>query len=224
MGTFVLIPGAGGDPSYWSRLVPELESRGHAAIAVDIREDDPALGLPEYADITLAAIGGRTDSVLVAQSMGAFTAAMVASRVPVRAIVLLNAMVPRSGETPGEWWDAVGWEQSRRNAAVAGGYPTDFDIGTYFLHDVPAEVLAALPVDERRPSATPFGQPCTFERWPDVPLHALAGADDRFFPLDLQRRLATQRLGVEVDVLPGGHLVALGHAGELADRLTVYAS
>ena len=57
METFVLIPGAGGDASYWSRLVPELESRGHAAIAVDIREDDPALGLPEYADTTLAAIG-----------------------------------------------------------------------------------------------------------------------------------------------------------------------
>lgn len=224
METFVLIPGAGGDASYWSRLVPELESRGHAAIAVDIREDDPALGLPEYADITLAAIGGRTDTVLVAQSMGAFTAAMVASRVPVRAIVLLNAMIPRPGETPGHWWDAVGWEQARRDAAVAGGYPAEFDTGTYFLHDVPAEVLAALPVDQRGPSDTPFGQPCAFERWPDVPLHVLAGAGDRFFPLDLQRRLAADRLGVEVDVLTGGHLVALGHAAELADRLTAYAS
>jgi pimeloyl-ACP methyl ester carboxylesterase len=224
METFVLIPGAGGDAGYWSRLVPELESRGHAAIAVDIREDDAALGLPEYADITLAAIGGCTDTVLVAQSMGAFTAAMVAARVPVRAIVMLNAMIPCPGETPGQWWDAVGWEQARHDVAVAGGYPTQFDTGTYFLHDVPPEVLASLPVDQRGPSDTPFGQPCTFESWQNVPLFALAGADDRFFPVDLQRRLAVQRLGVEVDILTGGHLLALGHAAELADRLTAYAS
>lgn len=59
MVTFVLIPGAGGNASYWSELVPELESRGQVAIPVDIREDDPALGLPEYAEITLAAIGAR---------------------------------------------------------------------------------------------------------------------------------------------------------------------
>lgn len=200
----------------------ELESRGHEAIPVDIREDDPALGLPEYADVTVAAIGGRTRTVLVAQSMGAFTAPMVAARVPVRSIVLLNAMVPLPGETPGEWWDAVGSQQARHDAAVADGYLTDFDVDTYFLHDVPPEVLARLPGDERAPSDTPFGQPCTFESWPDVPLHVLTGADDRFLPLDLQRRVAAHRLGTEVDVLPGGHLVALSRAAELADRLASY--
>lgn len=200
----------------------ELESRGREAIPVDIREDDPALGLPEYADVTVAAIGGRTRTVLVAQSMGAFTAPMVAARVPVRSIVLLNAMVPLPGETPGEWWDAVGSQQARHDAAVADGYLTDFDVDTYFLHDVPPEVLARLPGVERAPSDTPFAQPCTFESWPDVPLHVLTGADDRFLPLDLQRRVATHRLGAEVDVLPGGHLVALSRAAELADRLASY--
>ena len=219
MATFVLIPGAGGNASYWSELVPELESRGHVAIPVDIREDDPALGLPEYAEITLAAIGARTDTVLVGQSMGAFTAAMVAPRVLVRAIVLLNAMVPLPGETPGQWWDAVGSQQARHDAALAGGWSTKFDFDTYFLHDVPPQVLTRLSGDERAPADTPFGQPCTFERWPDVPLHVLAGGEDRFFPLDLQRRVAADRLGVEVDVLPGGHLVALTRPAELADRL-----
>ena len=223
METFVLIPGAGGDASYWSRLVPELESRGHAAIAVDIREDDPALGLPEYADITLAAIGGCTDTVLVAQSMGAFTAAMVASRVPVRAIVLLTRWSRSRVRHPashGTRWGGSRHDRRRRGQGLSAGVDTD----TYFLHDVPAEVLASLPVDQRGPSDTPFGQPCTFESWPDVPLRVLAGADDRFFPLDLQRRLAGQRLGVEVDVLPGGHLLALGHAAESPDRLTTYAA
>lgn len=222
MATFVLIPGAGGNASYWSELVPELESRGHDAIPVDIREDDAALGLPEYAEITRAAIGARSDTVLVAQSLGGFTAPMVAARVPVRAIVLLNAMIPVPGETPGQWWDAVGSQQARHDAAVAGGYPTQVDLDTYFLHDVPPQVLARLPGDQRAPSDTPFGQPCAFERWPDVPLHVLSGADDRFLPLELQRRVAADRLGVEVDVLPGGHIVALRRAADLADRLAAY--
>ena len=60
MSTFVLIPGAGGHGAYWDALVPELESRGHRAIAVDIEQNDPALGLPEYADIVEAAIDDAT--------------------------------------------------------------------------------------------------------------------------------------------------------------------
>src|ERR1043166_7337824 len=43
MATFVLIPGAGGHAAYWNRLVPELETRGHPAIAVDIEENDPSI-------------------------------------------------------------------------------------------------------------------------------------------------------------------------------------
>jgi pimeloyl-ACP methyl ester carboxylesterase len=103
MSTFVLIPGAGGNAEYWSLLVRELERRGHEAIAVDIPEQDPALGLPEYADIVVAAIDGRDGVVLVAQSLGGFTAPMVATRVPVAMIVLVNAMIPLPGETPGAW-------------------------------------------------------------------------------------------------------------------------
>lgn len=75
---------------------------------------------------------------------------------------------------------------------MGAGYPTEFDGDTYLLPDVPQQVLGRLPGDERTPSDTPFGQPCTFERWPDVSLHVLTGADDRFHPLDLQRRVASR--------------------------------
>jgi hypothetical protein len=47
----------------------------------------------------------------------------------------------------------------------------------------------------------------------------LAGRDDRFFPVGFQRRVAAERLGLPVEELPGGHLVALSRQGELADRL-----
>lgn len=47
----------------------------------------------------------------------------------------------------------------------------------------------------------------------------LQGRDDRLFPLDFQRRVVTDRLGIEVEEVPGGHLVALSQPATLADRL-----
>lgn len=221
MATFVLIPGAGGQAEYWDELVPELERRGHEAIAVDIREDDPALGLPEYAAIVEQAIGSRPGVVLVAQSLGGFTAPMV--RVPYRQLVLLNAMVPLPGETPGEWWGATGSGAAQRAADEAAGRDPQFDVERHFLHDLPADVKARLLAGEvREPADTLFGQPCDFERWPDVSIHVVVGRDDRLFPADFQRRVARERLGLDVDEIPGGHLVALSNPVGLADRLVGY--
>jgi pimeloyl-ACP methyl ester carboxylesterase len=81
-------------------------------------------------------------------------------------------------------------------------------------------VLFARPAYE--PSNTPFDQPCEFERWPDVPTKVLIGADDRFFPANFQRRVAKDRLGLDADEIPGGHLVALSNPEGVADKLVGY--
>ena len=57
-----------------------------------------------------------------------------------------------------------------------------------------------------------------------MPTRFLQGADDRFFPLDFQRRVVRERLGIPVDVVPGGHLVALSRPVALAARLDAYCS
>jgi pimeloyl-ACP methyl ester carboxylesterase len=222
MSVFVFVPGAGGAAWYWHRVVPELRARGHEAVAVDLPGADESAGLPEYADAVTEAIGGRQDVVLVAQSMGGFTAPVVCARIPVRLLVLVNAMIPLPGETPGAWWDNTGWEPARIAAARAGGYPAEFDLATVFLHDVPAEVVATGEEHNFPEADIAFGQPCAIERWPDVPTRVLAGRDDRFFPLEFQRRIAGERLGTEVDSIPGGHLVALSRPAELTDQLTRY--
>jgi pimeloyl-ACP methyl ester carboxylesterase len=218
MARFVLIPGAGGMASYWSRLVPELQGRGHEAVAVDLPGDDERAGLPEYADLVGAAVGS-CDVVLVAQSMGGFTAPVVCRRAPVRRLVLVNAMIPLPGETPGEWWAATGAVEARVAAASSGGYSAEFTPDEYFLHDVPAEVLAAGGDEVRGEADVAFGQPCPIERWPDVPTTVIAGSGDRFFPPEFQRRVARERLGLETVMVPGGHLVALSRPLELAERL-----
>ena len=214
--TFVLVPGAGGDTLFWHRLVPELEGRGHRALPVELPVRDDSAGLDAYADTVATAIGDRSDVVLVAQSMGGLTAPLVCERVPVELLVLLNAMVPRPGETGGEWWTATGHERTRAEAARAHGWPLDDDDA--FLHDVPPWVAATAPAPFAQ-SGTPFTEPWPLRAWPDTPTRVLAGRDDRFFPMAFQRRVAGERLGLPVEELPGGHLVALSRPAELADRL-----
>jgi pimeloyl-ACP methyl ester carboxylesterase len=224
VSTFVLVPGAGGNASYWRELVAELGERGHETIAVDIPQDDPAVGLPEYADLVVAAIGERRDTVVVAQSLGGFTAPMVADRHAVRMIVLLNAMIPLPGETPGQWWGATGSDPARRAAEEAAGRDPEFDEERTFFHDLPDDVRAQMERDPqpRAPADTIWNQPCDIQRWPDVTTHVVVGRDDRLFPQAFQQRVARERLGVEPDVLPGGHLLAKSRSVELADQLEEY--
>ena len=219
MRTFVLIPGSGGVAWYWHRVVPLLTAAGHDAIAIDLPGDDEQAGLPEYTGIVTAAIGDRRDVTLVAQSLGGFTAPLVAARTPVSAIVLVNAMIPVPGETPGAWWGNTGAAQARADQAAASGYSPEFDQVTYFLHDVSAEVLADGEAQQRAESDAVFGSVCEFEGWPDVPVKVVIGRADRFFPASFQRRVALDRLGVVADDLPGGHLIALSQPAALAAYL-----
>jgi len=223
VATFVLIPGTGGHGAYWNHLVPELESRGYRAVAVDIQEDDPSLDLDGFAAVVEAAMGDYADAILVAQSLGGFTAATI--RKPVQMIVFLNAMIPRSGESPDEWWVNTGSGAARYDADLAAGRDPEFDLDRHFLHDLPEDARAELlSAPARAPSAAAMAQPCDFARWPAVPTKVLIGRDDRFFPAGFQRRVAKDRLGLDADEIPGGHLLALSNPSGLAEMLAAYAA
>jgi pimeloyl-ACP methyl ester carboxylesterase len=227
MATFVLIHGAGGDSWHWHLVVPELRARGHEVVAVDLPCEDDSAGLPEYADAVVEAIGDRTDLVLVAQSMAGFTAPLVCERMPVDLMVLLAAMVPAPGESPGDWWDNTGWEQARREQNQRDGRDpgAEVDVIADFLHDVPPDVVAdAMARGERRQSGTPFEKPWPLAAWPDVPTRVLICRDDRFFPADFMRRVARERLGITPDEMDGGHVPALSRPRDLVERLVAYRS
>jgi pimeloyl-ACP methyl ester carboxylesterase len=223
MATFALIPGAGGVAWYWHRVVPLLEAAGHEAIAVDLPGDDEGAGLATYAARVVDAIGGRTaDVVVVAQSLGGFTAPLVCARARVCRLVFVNAMIPLPGETAGAFWDNTNAEAARTAAAQGEGYSPDFDLVTYFLHDVPPDIVAGGEKYQRAEAKIVFAERCSFDAWPRIPMHVIAGRDDRFFPIDFQRRIARERLGLDVDELAGGHLVALSNPRALADQLLGY--
>jgi pimeloyl-ACP methyl ester carboxylesterase len=217
MSTIVLIPGADGQAWYWHRVVPELRAAGHDPVTMDL-PTDPESGLADYTRAVVDAIpSSAADIVVVAQSIGGFVGPLVTDRVPVRELVLVNAMVPAPGESAGAWWDATGQPAARAADATAHGRPTDFDVERDFFHDVTAEITAeALAGPVSSPSERFFTDPWPRESWPDVPTRFLQGRDDRFFPLEFQRRVVRERLGLELVELPGGHLNALSEPEALA--------
>jgi pimeloyl-ACP methyl ester carboxylesterase len=222
---FVLIHGAGSGSWYWHLVAPDLEAMGHDVVAPDLPCDDDSAGLAEYTDTVVDAIGERTAGlVLVAQSLGGFTAPLVCERVPVELMVLVAAMVPRPGESPGDWWENTGWEQAHREQAERDGrvLGDEFDPVAEFLHDVPPDVVEESVHHVREQSGTPFEKPWPLDGWPDVPTRFLLCREDRFFPADLQRRVVPERLGITPDEMDGGHLPALGRPHELARRLHDY--
>ena len=225
VATYVLIPGAGGSPWYWHRLLPELQQQGHDAVAVNLPAGDDSAGLAEYADAVVDAVRDRRDLILVAQSLAGFTAPLVCERLPVDVLILLNAMVPAPGETAGDWWANTGHGAARAQQADRDGrrLQDDPDLLEAFFHDVPAEVRAeAMANGSPVQSSTPFTQPWPMKTWPSVSTRFLQGRDDRFFPVEFQRRVVWDRLGITLDEMPGGHLVALSQPKELASRLESY--
>src|SRR5262245_12568436 len=129
MATYVLIPGAGSDGWYWHLVAPQLRARGHDVVAPDLPCDDDAADFDDYVELALDAIGDRRDLIVVAQSLGAYTGTIVCDRRPVSLLVLVAAMVPRPGESAGEWWENTGHV-----------FPDPFDPAVVFTHDLSPEL------------------------------------------------------------------------------------
>ncbi len=226
MASFVLVPGAGGNAWDWHLVVPALEARGHDAVAVGLPAGDDTAGLTAYADAIVDAIGDRPDAVVAALSFGAFSAPLACARARVSLLVLLNPMIPKPGEPFNDWWGATrqgaAFAEVGRELGLSERELQDDDV--LYYHDVPPDKVAeakALPGDQ---SSTPLSEPWPLERWPDVPTRVLVGRDDRLFPVAFQRRVAQERLGLEIDIVPGGHMAATSHPAEVAERLDRYAA
>jgi pimeloyl-ACP methyl ester carboxylesterase len=214
VATYVLIHGAGDVGWYWHLVEAELRARGHDVVAPDLPCEDDSAGLPEYADAVIEAIGDRTDLVVVAQSLGGFTAPLVCDRRAVDLLVLVAPMIPAPGEAPGDYWTNTRYAEEARES-----YDDEVAL---FYQDVPAELAAEALKRGRPQSEARMHEPSPLKAWPDVPTRVLLCRDDRLFPASFLRRVAQDRLGITPDEIDGGHTPALSRPKELADTLEGY--
>lgn len=136
-------------------------------------------------------------------------------------------MVPKPGETAGAWFDNTG--VSAAQAAIAselGGPGPDapFDAMWWFMHDVPDDVAQRSADHVVDADEALFGDPWPLDTWPFVHTRAAVCRDDRFFPAPFLSRVVRERLGIEPDVIPGGHVAMLSQPDASADWLLAAAA
>jgi pimeloyl-ACP methyl ester carboxylesterase len=126
MSTYVLVHGAMHGAWCWERVVPLLQSSGHAVIAPDLpghgadRTPRAAVTLARYAACVSDLLKAAAEPViLVGHSMGGMvvSAALDARPAKVRHLVYLSAVVPRDGESMNEASGRGLWP----NEALEGG-------------------------------------------------------------------------------------------------------
>ena len=226
MSTFVLIHGAGDVGWSWHLVAAELRARGHDVLAPDLPGDDESKTLTDYADAVVEAVGDRQNLVVVGHSFGAFTASLVADRLPVEVLVLLAGMVPAPRESPDEWWANTDYRGAvREQAERDGGLTGNADPCVSFYHDVPRKLAEeALGKERDHPSTAATAAAWPLNAWPNVSTRFVLCTEDRFFPPDFFRRLVPERLGIVPDEMAGSHCVALSRPEAVADMLAGYAA
>jgi hypothetical protein len=220
--TFVLIPGAGTDPRVYASTIAALGALAHEALAPALPLHDPHARPSDHADAVARALPRDTELVVVAQSLGAFTGPLVAARVPVAQLILLAPMIPKPGETAGEWWGNTGHQEAIAEVLERHGPMRSWGpdaVAEVFLHDVDPAVARDNESYQGAPGEGMFAEPWPLDSWPEVPTRVLVPTGDRLFPRDFQRRVAHERLGLEVDEMDGGHLPMLSRPRHLAERL-----
>lgn len=224
MATFALIHGGGDVGWYWHLVEAALSERGHEVVAPDLPCDDDTATLLDYADTVIEAIGERRSLIVVGQSYGGFTAALVASRLPVDALVFVAAMVPAPREKPADWWGNTGYrkaadEQARRDGGLTG---SDDPFVAYY-HDVPRGLAEEAISKARSESDAAYNTPLPLDSLPAVPTRFVLCTEDRLFPAPFMRRVVAERLGVVPDEIAASHCVALGRPHDLANLLDGYS-
>ncbi|HEY2477585.1 MAG TPA: alpha/beta hydrolase [Solirubrobacterales bacterium] len=222
--TFVLIPGAGTDPRVFEPTIAALRDLGHEGVAPPLPLDDDAGRPSDHAEAIGAALPDPPPAplVIVGQSLGAYAATIAAARLRPARLVLLAPMIPAPGESAGAWWGATDHAAAIAPLIERHGEMSEWDdeaMADAFLHDLDPAAVEASAEYGGRPGHGMFAEPLPLDTWPEVPTTVLAPREDRLFPLDFQRRVARERLGLEAEEMGGGHLSMLSRPGELAERL-----
>jgi pimeloyl-ACP methyl ester carboxylesterase len=219
----LLIHGAYTSPWHWHRLVPHLERDGCEVVVPELPVDDPAAGIERYVAAAESALEGRSEPPLVVgSSLGGVTACVFAARHPVRALVTVNAVLPRPRRpvaedtvdmTQPEFFQSIDYNEDRSTT-----FRPEAAIELVFHESEPD--LAREAAARLRPQAgLPFTEPCPFDALPDVPRTGITSGEDRLLRPEWLDRAVRERLGVEPRPLEGDHTPMLSQPARLAELL-----
>lgn len=225
MADFLLIHGACHGGWAWNLVGEELRRLGHRTFAPDLPCEDPAAGLEDYAGTAMTALpDDHSDLVVVAHSLGALTAPIVASRTPTRRMIMVCGVIgsPNSSlaeladldadrDVPLEATDLEFNEARCFRFSESGAQRTLF-------HDCGA-AQASDAIPRLRFQRSMWNEVARFDAWPETEIVSVLCREDRVVNPDWSRRVSAERLGVQPVEMNGGHSPWLSRPGELAGIL-----
>jgi len=196
-------------------------------VAMDLPCDDGSASFDTYADVVCDALKGRDDDVvLVGHSLAGMTIPLVAVRRPVRHLVYLCATIPDIGRS---MFDQLRDEPILNPAYVKGLSEPDMQNRTVWVDlKLACELIFAdcdestseAAVNRLRPqSRSPFSAPFSLAQFPAVACTSVICGEDQYVSPEWSRRVARDRLGMDLVELPGGHSPFLSRPSALADVL-----
>lgn len=228
MTTFALVHGAWHGAWCWERLVPELETRGHRAITMDLPSDDPTETFETYADVIVEAMrdSQAADIVLVGHSLAGMTVPLAAARHPIHRLVYLCALPAIPGLS---FVDQLGTEKMLNMGYVAGmgeadaqgrrGW-ADADLARQFMYaDCDADTAESAIARLRPQAQSPYSIPCPLGSYPDVPTTYIVCSDDQLVNPEWSRDFAHRGLDADLIELSGSHSPFMSRPADLASVL-----
>lgn len=247
MSILCLVHGANQGTWCWERLIPELEVRGHQAIAMDLPIDDPSTSLSRYADVVIQSLQGIDDDViLVGHSMAGMIIPLVATQRPISKLVFLAALLPQIGMSGlDQFYDEVnpnilkevGYTSLESNLfEQLGDEPDMYNPASltmkqasqdeaiareFCFHDCEPDVAdwAISKLRDMR-SLSYLTEVTPLQTLPDVEYTYIVCTGDRIVSPTWSKYAARKRLGVAAIELPGGHYTHISHPIQLAEVLT----
>jgi pimeloyl-ACP methyl ester carboxylesterase len=224
VSTFIFVHGAWHGAWCWSRLLPEMQARGHRAIAMDLPVDNGDATFEDYANVVLASYpADLKDGVLVGHSLGAMVLPLVATARPAALLVFLCGLLPNVDGRP--------WDDSPPMARP-GAYETEtLDDGssvfgtfesarfTFYAECDPQDAQWAFEQLRPQNSRSLWDRPYPLRQFPQTRRAAIAALDDAAVTIEFSRAITKPRLAVDLIEIPGDHSPFLSRSRELADLL-----
>ncbi|HVF77548.1 MAG TPA: alpha/beta hydrolase [Solirubrobacteraceae bacterium] len=228
MTTFALIHGAWGTGWHWGTVPGELQRLGHEVVAPDLPCEDPTATFDDYAGVILAALedGRGDDVVVVGYSLGGHTAALVAARRPVRALVYLAALVPEPGVSLNEqfaWGENMLLPDYTAGIENTGALSRWVDFDVYHCvgcHDCPEPVARERFARSRGQCRALYRKPCSLTAVPDVPTRFILCSEDRLMNNALLEPAVRERVDSDPVELAASHSPMASRPVELARLLS----
>jgi hypothetical protein len=225
VASYVLVHGAWHGAWVWDKLRAELAARGHDSVAPELPVSDGSATWSSYADAIQASMAELTEPpILVAHSLSGMAAPIVATRVPVDALVFVGAIVPN---LHGDHWDGApepaapgtfaGIEERPDGSSVW----VDLDNAIYSFYQDWDRAEAAANFRRLRPQngSSLWAGDYPLTEWPHCRMIAIYFTEDRAIGPDYSRYVARERLGVEPLEYVGDHSPFLSQPGEFAEFL-----